>query len=55
MLFGNPKSHIKVALGRLNKLTQDEARASTSQVLKAIILSMDEDTNKGVPEIVYGM
>ena len=52
-LFG-PKSRIGDALGRLHRLTQDEARRSTSQVLKAIIMSKDEDINKSA-EIVYGM
>lgn len=51
------KSHIEDALKRLDKLTREEARMSTSQVINAIIKSMDEpeDTNESVPELVYGM
>jgi hypothetical protein len=52
-LFG--KACIENALRKLDKLTQDEARMSTSQVLKAIIVSMDEDINESVAETLYGM
>ena len=52
-LIGKPQ--IKGALGSLDKLTQEEARMSTSQVLKAIIMSMNGDTNESPAEIVYGM
>ncbi|KAI0272945.1 hypothetical protein BGY98DRAFT_1099667 [Russula aff. rugulosa BPL654] len=50
-LIGKP--HIKGALGSLDKLTREEARMSTSQVLKAIIMSMNGDTNESAAEIVY--
>jgi hypothetical protein len=49
------KTYIEDALRRLDKLTQEEARMSTSQVLKAIIMSMNEDINESVAETVYGM
>jgi hypothetical protein len=49
------KTYIEDALKRLDKLTQEEARMSTSQVLKAILMSMDEDINESVAEVVYGM
>jgi hypothetical protein len=48
-------SHIKDALRSLDKLTREEARMSTSQVLKAIIMSMNDDTSESAAEIVYGM
>jgi hypothetical protein len=48
------KTYIKDALRRLDKLTQEEARVCTSQVLQAMILSMNEDTNKSVAKIAYG-
>jgi len=49
------KTYIEGALRRLDRLTQEEARMSTSQVLKAIIKSMDEDTtgNESVAGVVY--
>jgi hypothetical protein len=49
------KTYIEDALRRLDRLTHEEARMSTSQVLKAIIMSMDEDINESVAEVVYGM
>ena len=49
------KTYIEDSLRVLDKLTQEEARMSTSQVLKAIIMSMNEDINESVAEIVYGM
>ncbi|KAI0272946.1 hypothetical protein BGY98DRAFT_1189114 [Russula aff. rugulosa BPL654] len=47
------KTYIEDSLRVLDKLTQEEARMSTSQVLKAIIMSMNEDINESVAEIVY--
>jgi hypothetical protein len=49
------KTYIEDSLRVLDKLTQEEARMSTSQVLKAIIKSMNEDINESVAGIVYGM
>lgn len=49
------KAYIENALRRLDKVTQEESRMSTSRVLKAIISSMNEDVKKNVAEIAYGM
>ena len=55
MIGKTHKTHIKDALRRLDELTQEEARTSTSQVLNAMIISMSRDTNKSVAEPVYSM
>ena len=56
MLIGRSHdSHIKDALRSLDKLSREEARMSTSQVLKAIIMSMNSDTNESAADVVYGM
>lgn len=51
--IGKKTYHIEEALRKLDKLTEEEARKSTSQVLEAIIKSMDEDVNESVAEVFY--
>ena len=48
------KTDIQDALRRLDKLTEEEAWTATSQVLKAVIMSMDGHYDDSVAETVYG-